>query len=53
MIPTEQQNRAMGAFVACVVAKLNPSLVAHTHPARARPRSSSSSSTAAANPATV
>lgn len=30
MTPTEQQNAALAAFVACVVAKLNPSLNAHT-----------------------
>lgn len=32
MTPTEQQNAALAAFVACVVARLNPTLRAHTQP---------------------
>lgn len=31
-IPTDRQNAALAAFVACVVAKLNPTLNAHTTP---------------------
>lgn len=33
MTPTERQNAALATFVECVVAKLNPSLSAHTQPA--------------------
>lgn len=32
MTPTEHQNAALGAFVACVVAGLNPSMNAQTYP---------------------